>query len=107
MLVCLPLSVYFYVGTGELKACTTGCSLLSLIPQFLVDFPEVLHELGMAALDHKGCGPMARVNRVAHSRLGLEATEIRRPMLSLCREAAVFQVCKLSSCDKMIYACID
>lgn len=107
MLVCLPLSVYFYVGTRELKACTTGGPLLSLIPQFLDDFLEVLHELGLAALDHKGWGPMAQVNRVAHSRLGLEATKIRRPMLSLCREATVFQVCKFSSCDKMIHARID
>lgn len=66
MLVCLPLSVYFNVGAGELRAGTTGGSLLSLFPQFLVDFLEVLHELSLAALDHKSCGPMAQVNRVAH-----------------------------------------
>lgn len=58
----------------------------------------------LAALDHKGCGPIAQINRAAHSQLGLEATEI---MLSLCREATVFQICKFSSCDKMIYARID
>lgn len=62
--------------------------------------------LSLAVLDHKGYGPMAQVSRVIHSQFCLETTE---PSFEdqCCHFAAVFQVCKRSRCNMMIYAYID